>query len=1016
MLKLVNIKKDYFVADTKVEALKGLDICFRQNEFVSILGPSGCGKTTLLNIIGGLDKYSDGDLFINGVSTKEFTDRNWDVYRNHRIGFIFQSYNLIPHQTVLSNVELALTIAGLSKNERVERAKKALDRVGLSSQYNKKPNQLSGGQCQRVAIARALVNEPEILLADEPTGALDTETSVQIMDLIKEIANERLVIMVTHNPDLANKYSTRIVNLLDGKIINDSNPFSVEEETKEIEDIKEKEAKLYEEGLANIDSNDPKAVKEYNKNRNAKEKAKMSFWTAFKLSAKNLWSKRGRTIMVGFAGSIGIIGVTTVLAVSQGVSNYIENMQDDLLSGNPIAVTKSGIDYETLINSSSFLTQAQATTKGYEKGKINVNSQIEYLVSNQKALESLTFNNEFNKDYVDYIKSMPTDYYNAIKLNYGLDLNYSIYTHFEVGEGSDLKKNLNGSISLNAINQIYTKALSNMEGYGKYADLITGLTSPLSQAVPNNDYILSQYDLIDGSMPKGENDILLVLDKNSMMSDLMLAQMGFYTQEEFYGLVYHTINNMTKAEEGFDPVKDAYRIYDESKYKPTFTNKEIFEKEFTWYPNNSNFIFKNIGDFDYKYKESDITNKNGAIKLKITGIVRPKEDISYGALQSGFLYSEDLARTIITKNINSFLVTYIKAMTERTKTSYIPSTISYNLDYYWEKAENGTIYPMGYSETEAESKIPAKTTVNVGSTEQTSQISSIISSGGSSSFGDMSNIIEGLLGTVVNAINADPSLSAEQKLEQINGARRTITQFAGMLSTMLSDKRLYAHKFGGSYLPQSIRIYPKNFATKDKVTNYLSDWNKIEGKDAKAVTFNAYSDTDFTNPIGTKTLEAVDRQEIKYTDSVGLIIGLIKTMINIVTYALVAFTALSLVVSTVMIAIITYVSVMERIKEIGVIRSLGGRKKDVSHLFNAETFIIGFGSGVLGIVVTYLLTIIINLIVRVLSSGSVTTIATLTPTTALIMIAVSIVLTSISGLIPARSAAKKDPVIALRTE
>lgn len=1016
MLKLVNIKKDYFVADTKVEALKGLDICFRQNEFVSILGPSGCGKTTLLNIIGGLDKYSDGDLFINGVSTKEFTDRNWDVYRNHRIGFIFQSYNLIPHQTVLSNVELALTIAGLSKNERIERAKKALDRVGLSSQYNKKPNQLSGGQCQRVAIARALVNEPEILLADEPTGALDTETSIQIMDLIKEIAQERLVIMVTHNPELAEKYSTRIVNLLDGKIINDSNPFDSSDEAKEIEDIKKKEEAVYQEGLAKIDSTDEKAIKEYKKNKNSKEKAKMSFWTAFKLSAKNLWSKRGRTIMVGFAGSIGIIGVTTVLAVSQGVSNYIENMQDDLLSGNPIAVTKSGIDYETLINSSSFLTQAQSVTKAYEKGKINVNSQIEYLVSNQKALESLTFNNEFNKDYVDYIKSMPKDYYNAIKLNYGLDLNYNIYTDFEVGQSSDLKKSLNGSISLNAINQIYTKALSNMEGYGKYADLITGLTSPLSQAVPNNDYILSQYDLIDGTMPKNENDILLVLDKNSMMSDLMLAQMGFYTQEEFYGLVYHTINNMTKAEEGFDPVKDAYRIYDESKYKPTFTNAEIFAKEFTWYPNNSNFIFKNIGDFDYRYREADITNKNGAIKLKISGIVRPKEDISYGALQSGFLYSEDLARTIITKNMNSFLVAYIKAMTERTKTSYIPSTISYNLDYYWEKALDGTIYPMGYSADEPESKVPATTTVNVGSTEQTSQISSIISSGGSSGFGDMSNIIESLLGTVVNAINADPTLTDEQKLEQINGARRTINQFAGMLSTMLSDKRLYAHKFGGSYLPQSIRIYPKNFATKDKVTNYLSDWNKIEGKDAIAVTFNTYSDTDFTTPTGTKTLEAVDRQEIKYTDSVGLIIGLIKTMINIVTYALVAFTALSLVVSTVMIAIITYVSVMERIKEIGVIRSLGGRKKDVSHLFNAETFIIGFGSGVLGIVVTYLLTIIINLIVRVLSSGSVTTIATLTPLTALIMVAVSIVLTSISGLIPARSAAKKDPVIALRTE
>ena len=1030
MLKLVNIKKDYFVADSKVEALKGLDICFRKNEFVSILGPSGCGKTTLLNIIGGLDKYSDGDLFINGVSTKEYSDRDWDVYRNHRIGFIFQSYNLIPHQTVLSNVELALTIAGISKQERVERAKKALDRVGLSTQYNKKPNQLSGGQCQRVAIARALVNEPEILLADEPTGALDTETSVQIMDLIKEIAQERLVIMVTHNPDLANKYSTRIVNLLDGLIINDSNPFSPEDEAKEIALIKEKEEKEFNDGLALIDQNDKAKVKEYKNSKNAKEKAKMSFRTAFKLSAKNLWSKRGRTIMVGFAGSIGIIGVAAVLAVSKGVSNYIEDMQDDLLSGNPIAISKSGIDYETLINSSSFLTQVQSTAKSIENGKINVNSQIEYLVSNEKALASLTFNNEFNKDYVDYVKSMPKDYYEAIKLNYGLDMKYNVYTEFVVGNDSDLKRSLNESVSLDAINQIYTKALSNMEGYGKYADLITGLTSPLAQTVPNNDYILTQYDLLTGKMPTQENEILLVLDNNSMMSDLMLAQMGYYTQDEFYGLVYHALNQVNylgKDENGNPKYTEGYVPYakgeeksaenPEGCYKPKFTYEEILNKKFTWYPNNSVFTLKSYNlsniDFKYLYKESDIVLKDGAIELKVSGIVRPKEGISYGCVKSGFLYSEDLARTIISKNINSFVVQYLNAATKAAKMSYIPSTMAYDLAYYWEMSEAGLIYPMG--KDAGDNPEPKVEAITIGSSDQTSQITSIISSGSGSGVGDMSKIIETILKQIEGVINADSSITAEQKQEQIIGAQKTIDQFSGILATMLSDKKLYPYKFGSTYLPQSLRVYPKSFETKDNVTNYLSAWNKIEGDDKVSVTFNTYDDT-YSTITGTKTLAPEERNEIKYTDSVGLIIGLINTMINIITYALVAFTALSLVVSTVMIAIITYVSVMERIKEIGVIRSLGGRKKDVSHLFNAETFIIGLGSGIIGITVTYIISIIANIIVNHLSGGVVSTIAYLTPTTALIMVAVSIVLTSISGLIPARSAAKKDPVNALRTE
>ena len=388
MLKLENIKKNYQVADTTVEALKGINLCFRKNEFVSILGPSGCGKTTMLNIIGGLDKYTSGDLVINGVTTKKFKDRDWDVYRNHRVGFIFQSYNLIPHQTVLGNVELALTIAGLPKGERIARAKKALDRVGLANQYYKRPNQLSGGQCQRVAIARALVNEPEILLADEPTGALDTQTSIQIMELIKEIASEKLVIMVTHNPELAEQYSSRIVRLLDGEVIEDSNPFTAEEEALEVLAIKKQQD-------AELELLTPEEVE---KKKKTKEKAKMSLWTAFKLSLRNLHSKLKRTIMVVIAGSIGIIGVSTVLAVSTGVTGYIDDMQDDMLSGNPITITETGFNYEAMMDSSSFSDKREALEKG---DWVNVNSMVQYLLGNQDVLLNLMYQNEFDQDYVN---------------------------------------------------------------------------------------------------------------------------------------------------------------------------------------------------------------------------------------------------------------------------------------------------------------------------------------------------------------------------------------------------------------------------------------------------------------------------------------------------------------------------------------------------------------------------------------------------------------------------------------
>jgi len=1047
MLKLKNIKKTYVVSsELKVDALKGIDLNFRKNEFVSILGPSGCGKTTMLNIIGGLDKYTDGDLFISGISTKNFNDRDWDVYRNHRIGFIFQSYNLIPHQTILGNVELALTIGGYSKEERIKKAKEALDKVGLSGQYYKKPNQLSGGQCQRVAIARALVNEPEILLADEPTGALDTVTSVQIMDLIKEIANEKLVIMVTHNPDLALKYSTRIVRLLDGEVIEDSNPYSEEDELKEIEEINEQEKAQYE----ILTEEEKKAVKKQ------KNRAKMSFFTAFKLSARNLYSKLKRTIMVVIAGSIGIIGVSAVLAVSQGVRDYITGIQDDLLSGNPITIRKSGIDYETLMNSSSFQVAIKASNQVSEDGKININSLVQYLVQNQKALDSLAYQNEFDTDYVSYVLSMPKEYYNAITLKYGLSVDYNVYTEYKVSHSKsdpnyELKKEYDDEygegISLDAINQIYANTIGNIlravdiedSKVKTYSSLILSLTKPLAQTMnyDNNTYIKEQYDLVAGHYPTDvtknadEREILLVLDNDGMATDLMLAQLGYYSQEEFFDTIYDAINESNKDIDG----KKENPIYVNDNIRQSFTYDELLGKEFRWYPNNT--VFKKNNDatdpkdykFDYSYRAP--ADKTNSLKLKVAGILKLKEGTSYGALSSGFLYSESTAKEMVKRSVNSYINDYIKARINlnngNLQTSSITSTLSYDIRCYWESIAQdnntkglrpGTISPFDGNLDDRNDTY----NVAVGESDNTSNLMGLFTGGSSGSGFDINDIFD----TDVQNMSPEDQAKLYELAAYLKNPMQAGEFFAKLsgffsektakyFSSLMTDKKLYVKTFGGSYLPNGINIYPTNFDIKSKVTDYLAAWNKIDGKDAKTVTFNTYNE-DFSEIIDTKTLAPEERNEIKYNDPVGIIINLINTMIDIVTYALVAFTALSLVVSTVMIAIITYVSVMERVKEIGVIRSLGGRKKDVSHLFNAEAFIIGAISGIFGILITYVIQIFANIFINIISSGIVTKIANLTPLTAIIMILVSIILTSISGLLPAKSAARKDPVVALRTE
>ena len=896
MLELKNIKKDYYVGDTVVNALKGVNLTFRNKEFVSILGPSGCGKTTLLNIIGGLDHYTSGDLIIDNISTKKFKDRDWDTYRNHRIGFIFQSYNLIPHQTILENVELALTISGLKKEERVKKAKKALDEVGLKDLYNKKGNQLSGGQQQRVAIARALVNEPDILLADEPTGALDSQTSIQIMGLMKEISKNKLVIMVTHNPELAYKYSTRIIKLKDGLKEDDSNPLSEEELVKESQTSNKREIS---------------------------KKAKLNFIQTFRLSFRNLISKFKRTSLVAFAGSIGIIGVSSVLAVSTGIQNYIYDMENDMLSGNPITISTETYDLSSLLNNLSFKEQTNLIENATENGVINVQYLLESLIESSGLMTDISISNDISKDYINYLENMDPNLYADITYDYGLTFLNNIYTDIDFTNYENTKMSISGILNT------YTAMLQKTD-FGSYSPFVTSIAKPFDQSLNNVDYILEQYDIVSdpsiSHLPTKENEIMIVLSSDDALTDIVLGELGYYSQDEFFNIVYRANGDDDRYNEDLD--------------KDHFSLDELMDKTFTYYPNDA--VFNEtpnslLGPFTYNAYEEDISDTSNKIDLEITAILKPKEGVSYGSLSSGFYYTEALASRMREDSANSKITNYIKAHDNvitssmgilempgpdgsLVETPYV-NGITYNYHYYFEGKE----YP------------------------------------------DNQNI--GLVGTMNLSGASNKMISYDLTLEDV----------------------------GGASLPSSISIYPKNFELKDQIVDYLNEWNE-----------------DKTIEVNGVNLSKDQRSEIIYSDNLQLIIDLLNTMINMVTYALIAFTALSLVVSTVMIAIITYVSVIERVKEIGVIRALGGRKKDVSRLFYSETIIEGLSSGVLGILVTYLLSFILNMIVGSLTG--IYTIAFLTWYQALIMIVLSVALTAISGIIPAKLAARKDPAEALRTE
>ncbi len=1020
MLELKNIVKDYVSGNNVTHALKGITISFRQNEFVSILGPSGCGKTTTLNIIGGLDRYTSGDLLIKGQSTKNYKDRDWDTYRNHSIGFVFQNYNLIPQTNVLGNVELALTIGGVSKEERQQRALEALKKVGLEGEAKKRPNQLSGGQMQRVAIARALVNNPEILLADEPTGALDSVTSVQIMELLKEVANDRLVIMVTHNPDLAYKYSTRIITMKDGEITDDSNPYEVSNETVEVVDEKVR-------------------------------KSKMNGKTTFLLSAKNLWAKAKRTALVCIAGSIGIIGISAVLAVTSGVRSYIDDMQDDMLSGNPVQIQESSLDLASLISFASTAQKNNAMKRAIKDGKVNIDYMIEYLADTRNKFEESLTKNDITADYVQYVKEMPSDYYSAMRFTYGLNRKLNIYTDWSYTHnesGVKIVKNAK-HISLQEIEDNYVSIVKQTE-FANYASMIPMFTSTFD-VVPNNEqYVLEQYDVLNegGKLPTAANEMAIVLDKDQQLTDLFLAQAGYYSQDEFGDVINKfaktgsSSGNVTLQPEDFD-----YSTLLNKKYV-VYNNDDVFKASMKY----SIFFamsdcpiipteYEYIGDFP---SDAPTTGR----EMKITAILKPKEGISYGCLKTGFVVSDAYDQQFIEDNKDSKIVNYLKdlanifsdngligrepvqdgefirisdtkvrkfkpvfpttATTPEAKEAYTTSIID---KFNKTKTEEGEKKAWDYMQTIMKSKLQSVETMFANSLIESSdpdtqrvgaqllaqlQSSTLITLvpgdyncfdttnldfiTKKTTFGFGTPILIGTVGENVQNMSIIQNLMGSFDLEsQFNNNIRYV---------------------GGNSTSNNVSIFPKNFDDKHFVTDYLDEWN---------------GDNEITiHPDGVEQkVSRAARSNVKYTDNLEIVINMINSLIDIISIALIAFTSLSLVVSTVMIGIITYVSVVERVKEIGIIRSLGGRKLDVSNLFIVETFIIGAISGAFGIAVTYVLSAIINIVLKAVAG--VGAIVWLPWYLALAVLGLSIVLTLISGLIPSRAAAKKDPVVALRS-
>ena len=895
MLELNDIKKDYVSGSTTVSALKGINLRFRDCEFVSILGQSGCGKTTMLNIIGGLDKYTSGDLKINGVSTKNYKDRDWDFYRNNSIGFVFQSYNLIPHQTVLSNVELALTLSGVSKAERKKRAIEALEKVGLGEQIHKKPNQMSGGQMQRVAIARALVNNPDILLADEPTGALDTETSIQIMELLKEISKDRLIIMVTHNPELAKNYSTRIVRLLDGVITDDSDPYTLEDMEA---DIRAKEA-------AKVKTSEKKIKKS-----GKKQKTSMSFFTALSLSFNNLMTKKTRTILTAFAGSIGIIGIAMILSISNGIQLYIDRVQRDTLSSYPITLQAEAIDISSMVSS---MTGNSDSEEHEDKSKIYSNDIMGDMINTMvKEVKSNNLS-EFKK-YIENGSSDIKSYVSDIQYSYDVPLN--IY----------MKDTSNGVEQLNPstmFDSIYgegatstSSAMSSGMGMGMFSN-----SSVWNQLLGNQQVLDEQYDVLAGHWPENFNEVVLVADKNNEVDDYTLYSLGLKDPEEV-----RTLFKKMMVGESYETEKDI-----------SYTFDEILDTEFKLVMPTDMYKYNDVtGTWDdYSKDDKYMTNVvNNGTDIKVCGIIRPNDDAVSTSLSSGIGYTAKLTEYIIEEVKNSEIAKAQLADTSVDVFTGVPFDNDRNTEITMDdvNAYMATLSP-----------------------EESAQMQAMTS-----------------------------GMSDDQILQLFSASLKARTTDA----TLDSNKS----KLGITDLdtPSQIDIYATDFDSKEKVQNIIKDYNKLQQDDGK------------------------EENVINYTDYVGIMMSSVSTIINAISYVLIAFVAISLIVSSIMIGIITYISVLERTKEIGVLRSIGASKKDVSRIFNAETLIEGFVSGALGIVVTLLLCIPANALIKHLTDIS--NVAQLPVAGGVILIIISMFLTFIAGLIPAKLAAKKDPVVALRSE
>ena len=866
MLKLKNIKKTYVSGDEKVEALKGINIEFRKSEFVSILGQSGCGKTTLLNIIGGLDRYTSGDLIINGKSTKDFKDRDWDAYRNYSVGFVFQSYNLIGHQTVLSNVELALTISGVSRKERKQRAIKALEEVGLKEQIHKRPNQLSGGQMQRVAIARALVNNPDIILADEPTGALDTKTSVQVMEILKKISKDKLIIMVTHNPELAEKYSSRIIKILDGKITDDSDPIEHQKEEK--------------------------------KKDTKKRRTSMKFLTALRLSLNNLMTKKGRTILTSFAGSIGIIGIALILAISTGVQNYINKVEEDTLSSYPITIEESTVDMSSLMQSMS--GENTDNTENKEEGKAysaDIMNDMITTLSNKKQSNNL----KELKKYLDDGDNEITKNSNSIK--YGYDLNINLY---RANTDNEIVR-VNPSTVMNAFGMgDMIEAQNNSAMSSVFGSSMMTNTDICFEMLDNQQLLESQYDLVKGNWPKQYNEVVLVLKEDGRIDDYTLYSLGLKDQSELKDK-WKAVENGEKLDENQESTSYSYDDLLNLQFK-LLLNSDYYQKQ--------NGLWVNKEDDDNYLKEKI----NNAETVKVVGIIKQNEQSAVStSVTSGIGYTKQLKEYVVEKSNDAQIVKEQK----ENKDVNVFSGLKFPTDEDTSSTENLT-------------------------TEQRMAMSKLSSE-------EIAKMME--------AYSANKDASYEKNLQKL-GAVDIDT-------------------------PTSISIYPKDFESKDKISSAIEEYNQKQRDDGK------------------------EENTISYTDIVGTMMKSVSQIINTISYVLIAFVAISLIVSSIMIGIITYISVLERTKEIGILRAIGASKRNISSIFNAETFIVGLFSGIMGIGITILLLIPINLIIHSFNTD-ITAVLPFTGGTTLVIL--SVILTLIGGLIPSRKAAKQDPVTALRTE